>query len=71
MNPNANPNLAIESIRPGEYRVMGRLSAEAYRQLESSCPRPAVSQDSSPQQVGFLLGVQFVLERLRNGFVVP
>lgn len=47
-----------------------RLSAAAYEQLRKQCPDIAVTNDTSPAQAGFQLGIQFALKKLREGFVV-
>ncbi|URY99167.1 hypothetical protein 6937_0036 [Klebsiella phage 6937] len=48
--------------------VTHRLSPEAYIQLERLCPAPALS--NNPDSAAYNLGVQFVLAKLREGFVV-
>ena len=50
--------------------VVHRLSTEVFNQLESSFPLPAVSQETTAHQAGFLLGIPFVLRKLRQGFVI-
>lgn len=47
-----------------------RLSEKVYEQLENQLPVPMVTKDTSEHQIGFLLGIQFVLKTLRKGFVV-
>lgn len=54
-------------VQPKEFH---RLSLEAYEQLVKALPGPAVDNDLSEHRAGFLLGIQFVLQRLREGFVV-
>lgn len=46
-----------------------RLQADAYAQLARQCTAIAVNNDTSPLQAGFQLGVQHVLQKLREGFV--
>jgi hypothetical protein len=41
-----------------------------YDKLEKSLPQPACSTDATPQQVGYLLGIQHVLRVLRQGWIV-
>lgn len=53
---------------PTEHVV--RLDATTYRELEKLLPTSKPGTDSSPQHVGFLLGVQHTLSVLRQGFVV-
>lgn len=47
-----------------------RLSPQVYRELEKQVSRPVVSERTTPEQIAFQLGVQSVLEVLRNGFTV-
>lgn len=44
-----------------------RLTPQAYRELERQMPKPTAGTE---QQTAFNLGVQHVLQALRNGFVV-
>lgn len=43
-----------------------RLSLGVYRELENQCPK---AMPDSRGDTAFNLGVQFVLEKLRNGFL--
>lgn len=47
-----------------------RLSSEAYSQLCGKLPAIAVNNETSSHQAGFQLGIQLVLQKLREGFVV-
>lgn len=47
-----------------------RLSPEAYASLVRQCPVIAVTNDTQPHQAGFQLGVQYVLQKLREGWVI-
>ena len=47
-----------------------RLNPDMYDKLEKSLPQPACSTDATPQQVGYLLGIQHVLRVLRQGWIV-
>lgn len=47
-----------------------RLSAESYEQLVKQLPGIAVSNETSALQAGYQLGMQLVLKKLREGFVV-
>jgi histidinol phosphatase-like enzyme len=49
---------------------MMRLSQAAYKQLEDSLQGPQVGDKTTDLQAGFQLGIQHVLAKLRNGFVV-
>lgn len=44
------------------------LDQRTYRALESQCPAPALS--NNPDSAAYNLGIQFVLAKLREGFVV-
>lgn len=48
-----------------------RLPQHVYAALERECATIAVTQVTTELQAGFQLGVQDVLKRLRNGYVVP
>jgi len=47
-----------------------RLDAEELDALRRKLPRPAVTADTTPLQAGYQLGVQQVLELLRDGWVI-
>jgi len=48
-----------------------RLSTEAYGKLEKALPAvPFVTAETTAHQAGFLIGVQLVLAKLREGYVV-
>lgn len=51
-----------------ETKVVHRLSAEAYAQLEKQLPQPTAPNDGT--RAAYQLGVQYVLQVLRQGFVV-
>ena len=53
--------------KPTELAV---LTWPVYQQLEKQVAKPVVTTQSTPEQVAFALGVQSVLEVLRNGFTV-
>lgn len=53
--------------KPTEYAV---LPWPVYRKLEQQVARPVVTNTTTEVQAAFALGVQHVLEVLRNGFVV-
>lgn len=46
-----------------------RLTPEVYADLERQLPKMAVTNDTSPMQAGYQLGVQTVLRLLREGYV--
>lgn len=50
--------------------TLTRLNSEVYAALEKQLPQPYIDSTTSPQQVGYLLGIQAVLKKLREGFVV-
>lgn len=47
-----------------------RLSQDAYAALTKQLPSAAVDNEVSAHRAGFLLGIQHVLQKLREGFVV-
>jgi hypothetical protein len=47
-----------------------RLAPEVYEQLERQLPQPVVNQTTSEHMIGYMLGIQFVLGKLRQGFTV-
>ena len=51
-------------------QTLTRLNQEVYAALEKQLPQPHIDPNTSPQQAGFLLGVQAVLKKLREGYVV-
>ena len=46
-----------------------RLDPKTYDQLRLQCPAPIVDSKTTDVEAAFRLGVQFVLEKLRDGFV--
>ena len=51
-------------------RTVIRLDQEAYTQLSKQLGGIGVGQDTTPLQAGYMLGVQEVLRKLREGFVI-
>ena len=51
-------------------RIVIRLDQEAYTQLTKQLGGIGVGQDTPPLQAGYMLGVQEVLRKLREGFVI-
>lgn len=47
-----------------------RLTPEVYEALEAQLPKPIVSMQTTEHQVGYLLGIQYVLSVLREGFTI-
>lgn len=47
-----------------------RLTPEVYADLEKKFAKPLVTDNTSPIQAGYQLGVQAVLQALRVGYVV-
>ena len=47
-----------------------RFSPESLTLLERQLPKPGVTAETTPLQAGMMLGVQMVLDKLRNGFTV-
>lgn len=54
---------------PPVVQQIFRLTPQVYADLEKQVARFDVRSDTSPQEVGFMLGVQFVLRKLRDGYV--
>lgn len=46
------------------------LNKDIYKKLEEQLPAPSPSGTTTDIQAGFLLGVQHVLKKLREGFVI-
>lgn len=51
-------------------QILARLDQTTYTALAKQLPPPHVSAETTAHQAGFLLGVQFVLEKLRAGFTI-
>lgn len=51
-------------------REVIRLTPEQYAALEKSLPGPMAQPTAAEHYVGMLLGVQLVLQKLRQGFTV-
>lgn len=49
-------------------KVVHRLSREAYEQLEKQLPQPTAPLDGT--RAAYQLGIQYVLQVLRQGFTV-
>lgn len=49
---------------------MYRLTPEVYEKLEGQLPKPIVTGQTTEHQVGYLLGIQYVLSVLREGFTI-
>jgi hypothetical protein len=47
-----------------------RLNPSVYEKLEQQLPKPVVTKDTSEHQTGYLLGIQYVLLVLRQGFTI-
>lgn len=46
------------------------LNKDIYKKLEEQLPAPAPTGTTTDIQAGYLLGVQYVLKKLREGFVI-
>lgn len=57
-----------EDIHTEKVVTVVRLDYKVYEQLEKSLPSPVPG--IHPEQTGFALGIQAVLKKLREGFVV-
>lgn len=49
---------------------MFRLTPEVYEKLEQQLPKPMVTANTTEHMIGYLLGIQFVLSVLREGFTI-
>lgn len=47
-----------------------RLTPEVYETLEDKLPKPIINAQTTEHQVGYLLGIQHVLQVLRKGFTI-
>lgn len=47
-----------------------RLTPEVYKSLEDQLPKPIVNSQTSEQMIGYMLGIQYVLSVLREGFTI-
>lgn len=56
--------------QPPALRGIERLDAQSMRALEKSLPQPVLNSSSTPQETGYLLGIQVVLNKLREGWLV-
>ncbi|KWI10922.1 hypothetical protein BGV51_28185 [Burkholderia ubonensis] len=55
---------------PALNQVVVRLDAEMLRRLEEQLPKPLVNSTTTDLMAGYALGVQAVLQKLREGYVV-
>lgn len=62
----------FDRIRNCEITIetMYRLNKEQYDQLVRQLPKPIPSENTTDIQAGYLLGIQFVLDKLREGYVI-
>lgn len=50
--------------------VMTRLDGNVYAQLVKQLPPPQVTEATTAHHAGYLLGIQLVLSKLREGYVI-
>lgn len=50
--------------------IVVRLRQDQYLQLERKFSKAVVTDQTSPAQAGYQLGIEAVLKELRNGFVL-
>ncbi len=55
---------------PAPVRETVRLTPAVYASLEKLCPPPRVTEATTDHHAGYMLGVQYVLKLLREGYVV-
>ncbi|NUX98775.1 hypothetical protein [Paraburkholderia youngii] len=51
-------------------KVIYRLDAEVLKRLEEQLPKPLVNSTTTELMAGYALGVQAVLQKLREGYTV-
>jgi hypothetical protein len=61
--------MTLPAILEKPLRI-ARLDQETYLLLEKKFSRPVVAQDTTQLQAAYQLGVQAVLQELRNGFTI-
>ena len=54
---------------PKVQAVIGRIDQNLYRLIEKRLASPSMNENTTPQQTGFMLGIQAVLRVLRDEFV--
>lgn len=68
------PQITIQDTPPVTpsitTQVYHRLSQEAYTSLERQLPQATVNQETTQHQLGYLLGIQYALKVIRDGFAV-
>lgn len=50
---------------------VARLTTEVYKALEAQCLPPMLTDNSTAITAAQIVGMQYVLKKLRDGFVVP
>ncbi len=60
----------IVKIDKPQVREVHRLSSAEFEKLRNSMPAIFVTDDTSPLQAGFQLGIQFALDKVRQGVVI-
>ena len=56
--------------KPLPRREIVRLTDAVYRDLEKKCTPPRVTEATTSHHAGYMLGIQFVLKHLRDGYVI-
>lgn len=51
-------------------KTLYRLDPEQYKRLSAQLPQPIPGEGTTDIQAGFLLGIQHVLTKLREGYVI-
>lgn len=51
-------------------QVVHRLTKESYEQLEKQVSNVGVNSQTTPTEAAFKLGVQYVLQQIRQGWVI-
>lgn len=55
---------------PALEKVIVRLDPDMLRRLEEGLPKPLVNSTTTELMAGYALGVQAVLQKLREGYVI-
>jgi hypothetical protein len=62
--------MSKDTTQPLQTRQVHRLSQEALMELRKKLPLPDVSSTTTDLEAGYKLGIQKVLDLLREGFVI-
>lgn len=60
----------MDMEQPPKITEVVVLNKDIYKKLEDQLPAPAPTGTTTEIQAGYMLGVQYVLKKLREGFVI-